>query len=283
MKPFISWLAQTYPEVEGFDTLTANHLRAFRAYQQGREKRNGGKLAAQSHVANHKAIRSFLNWGRDNNPDVLFDPTMFRLKKPRTPDKEATVYDIAQLKRILEVCGNDTERMVVRLAVGAGLRLSEIAGLSMTGPDGQSNLMTDPVEDRYLLRVLWDAGAKGKKTRLVPIPVKLAALIRKYVATNTRGGTLIVSRVRHPMSADGLKSLMRRLEKRVGFRVHAHAFRHTYATVSTQQDVNLDKLRVSMGHADYDSLLTYVRLAATRNLGPGKEWNEYLYVPSHRL
>ena len=85
-----------------------------------------------------------------------------------------------------------------------------------------------------------------------------------------------------PVSAEGIKSLMDRLEARLGFRIHTHAFRHTYATVSVQMDVQLEKLRSAMGHEEYDSLLQYVKLASARSLGTGKGWQDYLYVPSHR-
>lgn len=42
---------------------------------------------------------------------------------------------------------------------------------------------------------------------------------------------------------------MDRLQRRVGFRVHAHAFRHTYATVATKLGWNFEHLRAAMGHA----------------------------------
>jgi integrase len=77
--------------------------------------------------------------------------------------------------------------------------------------------------------------------------------------------------------------MMDRFRRRLGFRVHAHAFRHTYATASVQVDVNLEKLRAAMGHADYDTLLRYVKLASERPLGPAKEWVEFIHVPARKL
>jgi hypothetical protein len=56
-------------------------------------------------------------------------------------------------------------------------------------------------------------------------------------------------------------AMMDRLQRRVGFRVHAHAFRHTFATVATQLGWNFERLRAAMGHADYNVLQRYVRLA----------------------
>ncbi|HKF17068.1 MAG TPA: hypothetical protein VKF14_07765 [Candidatus Dormibacteraeota bacterium] len=41
----------------------------------------------------------------------------------------------------------------------------------------------------------------------------------------------------------GIDALMDRLESRVGFHVHAHGFRHTFATVLTKLGWNFEHLR----------------------------------------
>ena len=64
--------------------------------------------------------------------------------------------------------------------------------------------------------------------------------------------------------------------RRVGFRVHAHAFRHTFATVATQLGWNFERLRAAMGHADYNVLQRYVRLATERDLGLRREWTDLI-------
>ena len=50
--------------------------------------------------------------------------------------------------------------------------------------------------------------------------------------------------------------------------MHAHGFRHTFATVATQMGWNLERVRAAMGHADYSVLQRYVCLSAERDLGP---------------
>ena len=77
----------------------------------------------------------------------------------------------------------------------------------------------------------------------------------------------------------GVAMLMRRLATSVGFRVHAHAFRHTFATVATQLGWNFVRPRAAMGHADYQVLQRYVHLATERDLGPKKDWLEFILTP----
>jgi len=52
--------------------------------------------------------------------------------------------------------------------------------LALAGPDGLSDGMTESLgRGRVELRVRWDAGAKGPKSRRVPITPKLAAAIKR--------------------------------------------------------------------------------------------------------
>lgn len=70
--------------------------------------------------------------------------------------------------------------------------------------------------------------------------------------------------------------MMDRLTLRTGFRVHAHAFRHTFATVAAKLGWNFEHLRAAMGHSDYGILQRYVRLATERDLGSRADWLELI-------
>jgi integrase len=83
---------------------------------------------------------------------------------------------------------------------------------------------------RVELRVRWDAGAKGKKSRRVPITPKLAAASRRHESRHrghARVPTILANDRGLSYTPWGIDQLMDRLETGVGFHVHAHAFRHT--------------------------------------------------------
>jgi len=206
------------------------------------------------------------------------DGRVLELTAPRVPDQEPTVYHIAQLKRILAACNPSvpTEDMVVRILVGSGLRREELCGLAVVGPDGLSDVMTDSLgTGRVDLRVRWNAGAKGRKSRRVPITPKLAAAIKRYEARHRRDTDLpqlLINGHGNPYQGPGIKSMMDRLTERTGFRIHAHAFRHTFATVAAKMGWNFEHLRAAMGHSDYGMLQRYVRLATERDLGSRADW-----------
>lgn len=117
------------------------------------------------------------------------DQRILRLKSPKVPDKEPTLYHIPRLRKILAACNTrrPQEDLTVRILVGSGVRESEVCGLAVGGPDGLSDVMLDSLSrGRVELRVRWDAGAKGKKSRRVPITPKLASAIKRYEARYRR-------------------------------------------------------------------------------------------------
>ena len=277
---FLDWLAQERPEVRRVGDLDVGTMREYRAFLSGRVTRSGQPLRPKTIAESHTALMAFLKWARAEGYDV--QPRILELKRPRVPVPEPTVYHAAQLRDILQACDPDRpeEGLAVRILVGSGVRESELCGLAVAGPDGLPDLMLDSLQrGRVELRVRWDAGAKGMKSRRVPITPKLASAIKRYEGRYRKDveyPNLLINRLAKPYKRFGVDAMMDRLQRRVGFRVHAHGFRHTFATVATQLGWNLEHLRAAMGHADYTVLQRYVRLATERDLGSRKEWLEFV-------
>jgi site-specific recombinase XerD len=267
--PFLTWLDGE--GVERFDHLVVDHARMYRARLASTPGRHGRLLRPDTLHDSHRAIGTFLRWAcREGYP---VDARIFDLAAPRVPDQEPTVYHIAQLRKVLAACNPvvPTEDLIVRLLIGSGIRRAEVCGLSVMAPDGLSDLMVDSMQrGRVELRVRWDAGAKGGKSRHVPITPKLAAALHRYEGRHrpdVECPNLLISEHGRPYTGDGIDSMMDRLKARVGFRVHAHAFRHTFATVATKLGWNVEYLRAAMGHRDYAVLQRYVRLSRSATWG----------------
>jgi integrase len=245
-----------------------------------RSERTGRPYEPATILDAHRLLITFLRWAAAEEYTV--DPRILKLKAPKVPSKEATVYHVKQLRAILAACDPKLpqEELVVRLLVGGGVRASEVCGLAVEGPDGLSDLMLDSLtRGRVELRVRWDGGAKGRKSRRVPITPRLASAIKRYQARHRRVAdvnTLLVNERGGSYTRFGIDAMMDRLEARVRFKVHAHGFRHTFATVATKLGWNFEHLRAAMGHANYAMLQRYVRLASERDLGPLKDWSEFI-------
>jgi site-specific recombinase XerD len=276
--PFLAWAEEA--GAHRFEDLNIAVLRAYRAELSTRIGRHGRQLQPHSILDSHKALLTFFRWARAEG--YQFDPRILDLQRPKVPEKEPDVYHINQVKAILAACNPRVpqEDLIIRVLVGSGTRASELCGLALLGPDGLPDLMLDSLgSGRVELRVRWDGGAKGRKSRRVPITPKLATAIKRYEARlrpNVPYPALLINEHRRPFRRYGVDAMMDRLQVRVGFRVHAHAFRHTFATIATKLGWNFEHLRAAMGHSDYKVLQRYVRLATERDLGQRREWTELI-------
>jgi integrase len=99
--------------------------------------------------------------------------------------------------QLAEVEPHRTKELIVRMLVGGGVRAAQLCGLAVRGPDGLPDLMLDSLDrGRVELRVRWDAGAKGKKSRRVPITPKLAAASKRHEGrhrNHARAPTILVN------------------------------------------------------------------------------------------
>jgi integrase len=284
---FFSWVAVRRPEVTTITQLDKELVVAYRVFLAERppiKSSHAARLGPDSLQASQRALRTFFGWAREDGYPV--DERILRLRKTRIPRREAMVYTLPRLRQILAACTCETERVAVRLLVGSGERKAEAVGLSFRAPDGLSDLSTDALADGWAeLRIRWDAGAKGRRARRVPVPPSLALALKRYQARHRQPSTsdrMLISRTGRPFAASGLDTMAGRLGERVGFRVHCHAFRHTFATVQAKAGRSLEHLRAAMGHEDYSVLIRYVQLASSIDLGPLSAWEEFVALPHPR-
>ena len=281
---FLRWLEAERPRVRGIEDITVDDVRAYRAHMASRRPLNNPhkpSLERETLHGSQRALRALFRWARADG--YLIDDRILGLRLTTVPQKEMTVFTADQLRRILAACTAPEEEVAVRLLVGSGVRRAEAVGLCTRAPDGLPDITLDSLDRGHAdLRVRWNAGAKGQKTRRVPITPALAARVRRYEARERPAvgySELLISAAGRPFTMGGLDSMMDRLRRRVGFRVHCHAFRHTFATVMASEGANLERLRTMLGHEDYHTLLRYVRLATVRDLGARKEWEKLVALP----
>ena len=131
---FFAWLGRDAPGVERIADVDVNHLRRFRAYMAARPRADGKLLQPETLHASHRAVHTFFAWAERDG--YLVDGRLLRLPPPRKVRKEATLYHLTQLRAILGACRRPEETLAVRILVGSGVRISELSGLAVRGPDG---------------------------------------------------------------------------------------------------------------------------------------------------
>ena len=130
-----------------------------------------------------------------------------------------------------------------------GLRLNEITTLRLDAVDF----------DRQLIRV----SGKGEKERLLVFGERTTEALKLCVNGN---GYLWPSQRSHgPMQRDGMYSLLKRLGKRTGIRVHPHRFRTTFAILFDEQTHgDVGSLQILMGHSRIETTLQYIAWGRTK-------------------
>ncbi len=192
-----------------------------------------------------RTIKVFCRWLYDEG--YLEKNVSKGVKLPRPDPKIKQPLSADDVKVILRELYSPRDRIIFRLMLDAGLRESEVCNLKYQDIDLENNLL--------LIR-----NSKFNRNRIVPLCPRLKMWVNYY---KSGGEYLVLDKSGNQLKPEAIKQLFSKLKKRTGItRVHAHLCRHTFATSYIMGGGNLEKLRVMLGHSDYNVTKTYLQLAA---------------------
>jgi site-specific recombinase XerD len=171
----------------------------------------------------HRHLRVFFGWLEEEG-EVKETP-MLRMKPPTIPEEPPEVLDAKDLQKLLKACaGRDFEARrdtaVVMLFADTGMRLSELAGLTLGDVD-------------FDLNVAMVLG-KGGRPRSCPFGRKTALALDRYLRERDRHREapqpdLWLGHAGR-MTPRGVAAIVARRAKQAGLRhVNPHLFRHSFA------------------------------------------------------
>jgi integrase len=158
---------------------------------------------------------------------------------------------------------DDVLRAQILLAVDAGLRWSEVAGLSAANVVGDYLVITQVVEKTTrTVRAYVKGAALGHRNRVVPITPRLAAALRPLVLAaaahpdallfTTEDGKVLCYR-------NWLRRTWKPYARRAGIRGQLfHDLRHTYGSRLAAAGVPRSEIATLMGHADEETTARYI-------------------------
>ena len=202
-----------------------------------------------------REVRCFFNWLVEL--EYLERSPFQGLKNVRLPQRIVEPYRGTEVEALLDACSETAigvrDRALLLILLDTGARCSEIVQLNLEDLD---------VAERRL-RILH---GKGNKQRVVPFADRCASALSDYlVERGAEPGPLFVAGTPHrgltsgvALRPNGLKQLLRRLGKRTGIqKVHAHRFRHTFATWAIQHDARELDVQYLLGHSSPDMVRRY--------------------------
>jgi site-specific recombinase XerD len=194
----------------------------------------------------------------------MANPTRGGLRRKRAPrtlqDLQGKAIDQSSVDALLAGVTVLRDRALFLLLLRSGLRLAEVHQLDIDSIQESIQLLPDGTQ-----RVIGGSGAvvgKGAKPREFYFETETALAIRVYISTRHDNiPALFISERRQRMS-------MRAIQWTLGFwcatldlpHVNVHRFRHTFATVLANNQIESRTLQKLLGHSNFNTTTKYFRL-----------------------
>jgi integrase/recombinase XerD len=179
----------------------------------------------------------------------------------REPQKLPAVMSVDEIKRLLAVASSLKTRVLLSLGYGCGLRASEIVRLKVKHIDRAQKIIR--IEQ-----------SKGRKDRNVMLSDEMLGLLRQWWKTRpSRYDAGIPPQERwlfpsrksagRPMTTRQLNRLFHEAAEAAGTKkgVTPHTLRHSFATHLLDQDTNLRKIQLLLGHEKLETTARYLHVA----------------------
>jgi len=219
-----------------------------------------GNLAAISVQTYVRGLRAFFSWL--NREGYTQENILADLRPPKAPQQLVKVLTEEEVRRVLACIDSSTatgcrDAAIVITPLDTGLRLSELTNLRLD----------DAHIDQGYLKVM----GKGAKERIVPIGSFAQKVLQRYVfhfrPEPIRGdeNNLFLTVEGRPMSENAVRLVLARVAQKSGVkRLHAHLYRHTFATNYLINGGDVFSLQQILGHTSLEMVRRYVTLASAQ-------------------
>lgn len=247
---FFTWLNS-----DDIADITKQHLKDYIVYLRSSMKNTSVRT-------NYRPVKAFCKWLYQE--DYLPVDITIGVKLPKNDAaivEPLTANEVNQIDNtIIYKSLNDHIALrnycIFHLMLDCGLRRKEVIQLHRA----------DVKHDRLIIH-----NAKNNKDRIVLLPRFLYLSINNYYneshyahdyIKNTSTFVFLDMYDNEPITINTVKCFYQDLKKLSGIdRIHAHLCRHTFATSYLQYGGDIEKLRLFMGHANYEILKNYLHLS----------------------
>ena len=202
------------------------------------------------------SLRGFFKWLCANEM-CKFDPTL-TIERPKIPQRLPKVMTVAEIEEILRENLSKTEKVIVELLYGCGLRVSELINLKINNFD---------INAKYLT-----AFGKGSKERIIPLgkmaikAIKDYLPFREFIIKKFRLDTkyLLISDKGRSMTRQDIYVFIHEQGKKIHKNISPHTLRHSYATHLLENGADLRVVQELLGHSDVATTQLYTHISKKR-------------------
>ncbi|MBX9654801.1 tyrosine-type recombinase/integrase [bacterium] len=252
LQRFLKWLGQ--PDLAAED-VTPHHLTKF-IHAFGLKERKARKIKL--------SLKRCYRWGAEQK---LIKENPFQFLKVPQPGVSDLHYSEAQIKSIIGA-SDKTFRDVLAFAYLTGWRFDEIRRLEARHVDLKLGVVTFPKTEHK-------TGEKTGKDLIKILPPEGLAIAKRLAP---REGFVFKTERGVPFTFDSEKQRFKTISTKVGFKVLGSAFRKSFCTSAILRGVDLESLKVLMGHESLQMIsrhyskvsqnLEHMKAAAAKAAGP---------------
>ncbi len=155
-----------------------------------------------------------------------------------------------EIVRMLEGTVNFKHRVMLAVAYGAGLRVSEVVGLRVRDLDFEGGLITV-------------RQGKGNKDRVTVLPSMVVGDVRRLIARREAGDLVFESSWGGKLSTRSAQKVFEQALGRAGIHVVAtfHSLRHSFATHLLEHGVDVRYVQELLGHSNIRTTQRYTHVS----------------------
>lgn len=235
---------------EELTQIQRNHLNSY--ILDLREK----KYSATSVTRKIASLRGFYKWLCAN--EICTQNPTLTLEQPKIPKKLPKVMTISEIENILREDLTKTQRLIVELLYGGGLRVSELVGLKTNSIDLNANYLR--------------CSGKGSKERLVPLGSKAKEALKNYFEHrdflvkkhNLDSKNLFISDSGRFLTRQDIYNFIHEQGKKINKNISPHTLRHSFATHLLENGADLRIVQELLGHSDVSTTQLYTHISKKR-------------------
>jgi integrase/recombinase XerD len=216
------------------------------------------------------SVRAFLNYLEFE--EIIPENPMKKIKtKFQIPQMLPRTIPLAVIENVLRVVYRELEQAktacalktalrnaaIIELLFATGLRVSELCSLNAQHIDFRNGS----------IRVM----GKGAKERVLQVGnPEVLAILRRYAEENAvhirKTGCFFPNRLSSPLSEQSVRFLVKRLcaKAEAGQNITPHMFRHSFATLLLEEDVDIRYIQRMLGHSSILTTQIYTHVAVEK-------------------
>ena len=175
----------------------------------------------------------------------------FKLPRPKKEKRIRTVFTMEECNAVFQTIENPKHKLALMVAYGAGLRVSEVVNMKW-------------VDILFKEQKIHVKNAKGKKDRMVMLPVSILKMLEHYQALYRKGEYVFEGQVTGiPYSTNSVQKVLGYALERSGMskRGSVHSLRHSFATHLLDSGIDIRYVQELLGHKDIRTTMIYSHLS----------------------